>query len=936
MSVKKSMLTLGTQLFTVQAIGISIVALVACLGDVLAEDGQSTDKNQGAPSQPGDRSGEDAFAQASAAKWQDVFFDQGTGDWKQRWFLDGEAGKVKTGPQGMELTAGPEFKNDAHHMVLWSRDSFAGDLKIEYDYTRLDDETRCVNILYIQATGSGEAPYQKDIAKWNDLRRVPAMRTYFNHMNTYHISYAAFPNNADATSYIRARRYLPGTSGLAGTDLEPDYYPQGLFKRGVPHKITVIKKSRELFMRIENAEQTFHCQMANPDLPPIEEGRIGLRHMFTRSSRYQNFRISTLLPDQSAAQQTEKYVGHEKLVTETHQASREAREEVLRKVIATDSSWPPGAWGETLWALAALRLDEKAEMANARLLKRAQVYVALKRANVETSAFKPEGASETPWAYFALTDYVRILYLFHAKSTHYPGRLTLETEAAMKEALWFWAKSDSKLADTSRESLLVLLGTENHDLTRRPNHYLVSSILKDDPSYRDRPFDDGHTAAEHAAAYTAFFREWPRKRAMTGLWFELGSDTYQKYSWPALFNMHELAPDPVVRERFGMLLDLAFIEEAQISVRGRRGGGRSRADYGANSFESYKDLLYAPEGPHRAASHSKVIETSGYQLPAAAILLRKREFPARKPFVIQNRVLGEQESARPLEDDRRNSHVADSGLVNYAYRTRHYLIGSTLQNPALSMLDPETGQPVLKYAGISRQKRWCGMLFDDPANDEVCAVYPVIEKTRGGRPQHPHWSVQHENVILLQRISPQTRKRMGSYSTGKVGIRFHGRELQKVEEGGWIFASNGKAFVGVKFLDGDYQWDEEREEATPADIDHATDKSRMLLHAGDVTTHESCATFRAKVLGTRLRVSADKVEYELGPGNSRLEVALYDGDDPERFSLPRINGKPIDLRPPTTYQSPYLNGEFGSDQISVTVGPVKRLLDFSLQARANE
>ena len=39
----------------------------------------------------------------------------------------------------MTLTAGPEFRNDAHHMVLWTKDSFEGDLRIEYASTRLDE-----------------------------------------------------------------------------------------------------------------------------------------------------------------------------------------------------------------------------------------------------------------------------------------------------------------------------------------------------------------------------------------------------------------------------------------------------------------------------------------------------------------------------------------------------------------------------------------------------------------------------------------------------------------------------------------------------------------------------------------------------------------------------------------------------------------------------
>ena len=232
------------------------------------------------------------FERADANSWESVFFDAGTGDWTERWFLDGEIAQVSNSAEGMTLTAGPEVLNDAHHMVLWTKDVFAGDVKIEYEYTRLDDQTNFVNILYIQATGSGEEPYVDDIIEWNELRRVPAMRMYFDHMHTYHISYAAFPNNEDTTSYVRGRRYMPNRTGLEGTALEPDYYPQGLFKPGVPHQITVIKKSRDLSMRVENPDGIQYFHTGNPNLPEITHGRIGLRHMFTRVARYRNLRIS--------------------------------------------------------------------------------------------------------------------------------------------------------------------------------------------------------------------------------------------------------------------------------------------------------------------------------------------------------------------------------------------------------------------------------------------------------------------------------------------------------------------------------------------------------------------------------------------------------------------------------------------------------------------
>lgn len=76
-------------------------------------------------------------------------------------------------------------------------------------------------------------------------------------------------------------------------------------------------------------------------------------------------------------------------------------------------------------------------------------------------------------------------------------------------------------------------------------------------------------------------------------------------------------------------------------------------------------------------------------------------------------------------------------------------------------------------------------------------------------------------------------------------------------------------------------------------------------------------------------MTTDKVDYRFGGGKERIEMSSYDAASPRKFTLPSINGIPVNLRPPTTYQSPYLNGKFGSDRITVTVGPLARILDFS-------
>lgn len=228
------------------------------------------------------------------ADWYEHFADPFTCDWQNNWFLDGEEATLSSSDHGLDYWAGPNAWDDTSHAVLWTKQSFTGDLLIEYKFTRLDTSVRFVNIIYIQATGSGESGFGEDISEWNDYRRIPVMSHYFRNMHTYHISYAAFGtrNQDPEEDYVRARRYMPSFGGLSNTDLKTDYARTGLFETGVPHKITIIKKSNELFMHVKNDEQERLFYWGNDQLPPIIEGRIGLRHMYTRGSRYADFRVS--------------------------------------------------------------------------------------------------------------------------------------------------------------------------------------------------------------------------------------------------------------------------------------------------------------------------------------------------------------------------------------------------------------------------------------------------------------------------------------------------------------------------------------------------------------------------------------------------------------------------------------------------------------------
>ena len=239
----------------------------------------------------------EAFREACGLDWHVVFKDRGTGAWEKEWSLDGAKAKVLNTDRGMEFYAGPVPAEDASHSVLWTKRSFRGDIRVEYEYTRLDSATRYVNILYLLATGSGAEGYPKDIMQWSGKRNIPAMRIYFNNMNLLHISYAAFDNtNTDGDNdYIRARRYLPGTGkGLQGTGLVPDYYRTGLFLPGEKYRITVIKHGNDLYMQVRHGKEEKICHWDISGFPTLMDGRIGLRQMGSRAARYRNFKVYEL------------------------------------------------------------------------------------------------------------------------------------------------------------------------------------------------------------------------------------------------------------------------------------------------------------------------------------------------------------------------------------------------------------------------------------------------------------------------------------------------------------------------------------------------------------------------------------------------------------------------------------------------------------------
>jgi len=263
--------------------GLNAIIMLELIGDKVPDEKEAAEKK--------------AFLEIETQHWKPVFTDNFQKNWNNNWFLDGQKAELKNTKNGLIFKAGATPASDADHAVLWTKQSFEGDLRIEFDFTKKDTANKFVNIIYLFAEGSGVGEYDKDISKWNDLRTIPAMNLYYEHMDAYHISFAAFENyNKDKNAdYIRLRRYLPERGkGLICTDLEPEYLKTGLFKTGVPHHITIIRKGFDIYMKIKNAEKEKLCHFKTNSLPTIHEGRIGLRLMGSRVSEFSNFKVFSL------------------------------------------------------------------------------------------------------------------------------------------------------------------------------------------------------------------------------------------------------------------------------------------------------------------------------------------------------------------------------------------------------------------------------------------------------------------------------------------------------------------------------------------------------------------------------------------------------------------------------------------------------------------
>jgi hypothetical protein len=487
-----------------------------------------------------------------------------------------------------------------------------------------------------------------------------------------------------------------------------------------------------------------------------------------------------------------------------------------------------------------------------------------------------------------------VLGLFGSSSRHYPGRLDADLEWRIKEFFFqktakenYLTVADSNTRYAQRETYFTL-STHNWPVRTDTERYVPLIWLAADPAFADRVFANGDTVAERYEAMTRVLSEGYKQFALRGLHNELGSDQYTERSWHAIYELHDYALDPVLKQRMKMYMDLNMIEYAQITLNGLRGGSKDRPKDGG-LHDRFNGMLAMVQGEWGGdwEQLSELPGFNGYRAPEAAVLLRWLG-PTESVYEVRNRIPGGDESLRDGSVSFDDNDKLNSTMINSLYRTPEYIIGGGLVD--------------FKKAGWGQ---WSGVNFKN-----LDSIYMRAWEDAGDR-----WYAHDKDVLIGQRY-------VGSYYNGDDGeanVRFT-PNLEKVERDGWIFTvtPDGEAYAAVNFVTGGYTWNETQQlKLLPNDM-----YSPVIIQTGLKEVYVSFEDFQVAILAASLTVTADKVDYT-GPNASPIEFFRSSS-----FIAPKVDGTPVDFDFDYNYRSPFIQNEGENDQVTVRYGDKLWIYDF--------
>ena len=580
----------------------------------------------------------------------------------------------------------------------------------------------------------------------------------------------------------------------------------------------------------------------------------------------------------------------------------------------------------------------------------------LKQANqllqeAHQAIIKQEGGADVMTAEIASSEHVkwqmrtwnRIYQLFNDQSRFYPRRLDKKTQAMIEKMFWLYAGKMSSFERAGLQHIWGIHGSENHEMMHYSNALLALQAIKDRPAYRGRKLPDGRSPELHYQAWNNYYKLYCDERAKHGLQVEVFSG-YGKYTMPELFNMADLSEDKVLRQKMEKLLHLIWTDWAVGQVKGVRGGGRTRLyqgdpkkpyqllEWGKNdTWRQMSGILLDREKWWNAGQWSNhpirgmpwVLATTQYRLPDVIMDIAK-DVEGRGDYVYVARRIAKQHrmAAKDVPVTTSPWYAFDSEdprMLGYDYCTPDYVMGSLIIDPTLPLVASHTylqGKDLEEgYPNLNSQNRYHGIVF---ASDINARVVPQCEGLGNRKTYGQQQAVQHKNVMLVQR-----HKR--SKSTGDMRLFFSkGMKARMVEQAGWLILKEGNAWLGVKGFSQktsnescDYHWDDDYW------LRMNDGDAPVALITGRSSQFQDIKSFAAYL--TSISGNLKEKWFTLSSNETKRALSLHLTME----ALPKVNGNPIDLRPTTVFNSPFMHSEHGSGVVTISKGKRKLILNFN-------
>ncbi|MCM4157252.1 hypothetical protein DHD80_14690 [Gramella sp. AN32] len=580
------------------------------------------------------------------------------------------------------------------------------------------------------------------------------------------------------------------------------------------------------------------------------------------------------------------------------------------------------------------------------------------------------------WSLSLKSMLIRMYFNFSSKSKVYPGRLEKETEEALLILLWEKMVNINDI-HLARKSTWWLIGSENHDINSKVAALLTSQIFMNEPKYAQRIYPDKgkgggssywfhqmyanstnkgpegnadwadgkeYTAADHYNEWLKFWNEYITERARKGFFLEVASPKYMKHTIPFLMNIYDFSNNETLKKRMGMFLDLIWAEWTQDQLGAVRGGAKTR--WGSNGFPPmWEASRFYLGGPADATEEWYAQVQSNYDWPEIVWRLALDQ-KGKGEYAYSSRKPGEEQpelQPRPDGLERTMTIDTEARFHRYSWVTPDYILGTQMDHP------------LALESHLSAQNRWQGISF---ASDFQAFISPVgldsSDPLKWERTDAFYRSVQSENILITQQNRRWMQQQPSWYPSKDIyerefGVWFHGNFDKIKERKGWIFVKEGNAYVALKVLMGEYEFNPKTWGGTGRDslssliredtyewdpekdfIKFKDRYSPVIMESGTKSEFPNMDAFEAYILQKHL-----ELRKTVAPGWYILIYGEGTKESPKFYfnaannEIPKVNEKYIDYAPSTTFMSPFLKSIYKSGVIKISVDGMEETWDFS-------